>query len=210
MVLPDLNGENIYRPSEYSNVGYDGGLGEDIIAIINKRNQIDEEYQEVYVNNRMKNCQKKKKIDVSSDDILMKPLFPKKLLATFVLASCGVVAFQNYQVDSYIANQVVESGIIPEDLSIRNDSQSGYLFSYLDEYGVRQNMGGDYFVQTVVAKGETLGFNADQVAIALDFEGIYKASYVEGSSLLGRIGQEMIASSQLLSNNPDQSNGRGK
>lgn len=208
MVISDYvekNGD--YRPSGVG-IQYDGGLGEDIIALMSNWQRLEEERQENYVMNRVNNKERGQKSIPKSKASKKEIPAKKKAIVVGSLVIGGLIALGRYQAAGYITSHVLESGIIPEGLSKRDDSQAGLIFSYLDKYGNRQTMNGEYFIQMAVQNGKEKGFSPDQVAIALDHYGICNASAVADSSLLGRIGQELIAGSELLSVNQEQTTGR--
>ena len=147
------------------------------------------EWEEHYIKNASKRQEKgKKSIDWNS---LFKGKIATKTKAIIGLVSLGAVAFTHFESTKAIANHVYEADVFPEGMSVRNDSNAGIIVSYADAYGNRQTVSGDYFASMVLEEGLEKGFNADEVAIALDYCTGYDASAVKESSFLGRAGQEM-------------------
>ena len=162
------------------------------------------ELNEVYNNNRMKNTKKikifKNKLQINKKNI------NKRILVATIISGIGLVAISHMRAENIIYQQVKESGIIPEGISIRDDSQYGHIISYENEYGNRQEIEADDLRIKIIENGLKENYTIDEIAIAIDAAGISSANLVEGSSLLGRIGTELIA----LSNEKNISEGRTK
>ena len=174
------------------------------MAIENHNKSKHEELEEIYSNNRMRASENRKK-KYSKKNIKKKPIhINKKVMAGLIISGmAATVGITSNHCEQQICNKVIESGIIPEGLSIRDDSISGKIVSYEDDFGNRQTMGGDYFSQLIVEAGQENGYTVDEIAITLDRLGVCHANTVENSTLLGRITEEL---KQL--NEKEKSDGR--
>ena len=151
-----------------------------------------EELEEVYINNRTKINENRHKKYLKSQIIKKQKSRNKKIIAALIISGIAVSsAIASEYSQQKICDRVVESGIIPQGLSIRNDSTAGRIISYEDEFGNRQTMFGEYFAYTTLEKGEKLGYSVDELAIALDQIGACHADTIENSTLLGRLNEEM-------------------
>ena len=174
----------------------DNGLGKDNVILMEKWNQKrkDQEAQERY-NNTIVSFHDYKKKKYSKKDMKEEKIDVRKLfyiLAGVLVVTC--IGVKHHECKHKIYDKVMETGIIPKNLGI-TDNSTGYTITYPDYYGNVQNMGADYFSQMIVEKGKEVGLSPDMVAIALEYGGVLgDASAIEESSLLGRIGEEIKVS----------------
>lgn len=82
----------------------------------------------------------------------------------------------------YLTQEINQSGVFPDHLSARNDSQSGIVFSYVDINGNRVNVvDSEAFVNDIVVEAiDDYGFSADEMAVALEYG--YDYSGVKGAT----------------------------
>lgn len=94
------------------------------------------------------------------------------LLATAIPAgvSFGKDCYQRFKGSDAITKEVNESGLIPNGLSHRDDSQAGEIWEYQDAYGNSQRiLDIESFFNDIAAESYDFGFTPDQMAVAFDF-----------------------------------------
>ena len=98
----------------------------------------------------------------------------------------------------FITQEVNNSGVFPEHLSARDDSQSGIVFSYVDMDGNRVNVvDSEAFINDIVVEAiDDYGFSADEMAVALEYG--YDYSGVKGSTEEGMEQAKMAAYHQKM------------
>ena len=153
------------------------------------------ELNEAYNNNRMTNA---KNIEISKSNIIEKTMDiikhnKKRILAAVVISGIAAIGAAHMHAEDLLYKEAVEAEVIPKGTSFRDDSISGMIISYEDEFGTRQTLGADEFTKIAIGDGLEKGFSIDQIAVALDACGVCDARDIEGSSLVGRIGAELTA-----------------
>lgn len=94
------------------------------------------------------------------------------LLATAIPAgvSFGKGCYQRFKGSDAITKEVNESGLIPNGLSYKDDSQDGEIWVYQDAYGNYQRiLDIESFFNDIAAESYDFGFTPDQMAVAFDF-----------------------------------------
>ncbi len=173
------------------------------VKMVQNRNHVlknqkqNKELEDNYVRNASKVVEFGKK-EIPKSKMSQKQVnFRRKLIGTIGLVVMGTTAIMHYESKKVITRHVCETGIIPKNVSVRNDSRVGYLFTVVDEFGHAENISGEYFINSIVNEAEMLDMNVDDVAIALDYMGYCDAGTIEDSSFLGRFGQELKVVSGL-------------
>lgn len=94
------------------------------------------------------------------------------LFSTAISAGVSVCKeyYQKYEGASIIVNEVKESGLLPNNLNSRDDSQLGRVYTYQDAYGNYQKIVDvDSFFNDIAAESYDFGFSPAQLAVAFDF-----------------------------------------
>lgn len=117
------------------------------------------------------------------------------LVTVAITGAVGVARnkIQRYQGAKYITQRVVESGILPE-MSVRDDSIAGDIYTYQDASGVHQRViDVDSFFNDIAAECDDYGINVNQFAIAVEFQYDYDANKIQGATAEGMKLEEMSA-----------------
>ena len=94
------------------------------------------------------------------------------LFATAISAgvSVGKSCYHKYEGSKMILKEVKESGLLPNNLGSRDDSQLGLIYTYQDAYGNYQKVVDvDSFFNDIAAESYDFGLSPAQLAVAFDF-----------------------------------------
>lgn len=107
-----------------------------------------------------------------------------------------------------IAREINESGIYPEHLNVREDSQAGYIINYEDIDGNRINVvDTEAFINDIVVEAiDDHGFSPNEIAVALEYNFGYDGKQIEGATKEGMNDAKMAAYHQEMH---DKLSGRG-
>ena len=181
-----------------------GQLKLDAVRMVNEahmRNRAfydEDEVREEFIHNVAKRQEGKKVVPKNKLVKILMPTKGKIAVLSAILLISGVVKI-HYDTSKYIAGNVANSIGLANGIGATTTS-SGRRIDYEDEWGNHQGMYLDYFVSTFSEEAKKNDISVDEFAIFCDRYGLCDASRIEGSSLLGRIGYELIAISQVYSN----------
>lgn len=94
------------------------------------------------------------------------------LFATAISAGVSVAkgCYQKYEGSKVIFSEVKETGLLPNDLQSRDDSQAGPIYIYKDAYGnYHRIVDVNSFFNDIAAESYDFGLSPVQLAVAFEF-----------------------------------------
>ncbi len=162
---------------------------EDIKEVMHRKKAHIEEYQETYNNLRTKQTTNKKRKYSKSKLKKKKAQQSRKNIMIASMLLIGLIAAGHHHCERVIADDVYRSGVL-EGIGVTDSAVSGHVFTYTNQYGQTSQINSEHAIDMIMERGTEQGYDANEMAIALDYMRICPASEIENSTLLQRLAKE--------------------